>query len=257
MPAIDNLIRDFVLQDIKIAMDSFELTKAISHQGLKGKARELFVERLFRSLMSNEFKFGSGVITDRFGNQASETDVILYSPEILPARDAEETVGIFPIESCIYSIEVKSRITSTEIDDAIKKGQALDKLDAFYFVNRGPLSTRPITVLFAFSSDLKSGPEEEFKRFKERIDVAGIGSLGVPPIRVLCVVGKGYWYYGPATNDPTFGWRQTSASGQYQFAEVLSLASGILNTIRIEKPQRVGLPFGHYLLELGPIIDAK
>jgi hypothetical protein len=256
MPAVNNLVRDFVLQDISAAMDSFEKTRAVEHRGLKGKAREIFVKKLFQSLLTNDFKFGSGVITDRHGNQAKETDVILYCPEVLPARDAHEAVGYFPIESCIYAIEVKSVVTAKEIEDAIKKGQALDTLECLFFTNYGPLSTRPITVLFGFSSDLKSGPEEEFKRFKSLINAAGHGRFGAPPIRVLCVVGKGYWYYGMANNAPTLRWNRTAASGQYQYSEILSLIAGILNTVRTEKLRRYGLCFGHYLLDDAPILDA-
>jgi len=238
-------------------MDSFERTRAVEHQGLKGKAREIFVKRLFQSLLSSDFQFGSGVITDRLGNQAKETDVILHCPEILPARDAREAVGYFPIESCIYAIEVKSVVTSKEIEDAIKKGQALDNLDSIYYTNNGPLSTRPITALFGFSSDLRSGPKEEFQRFKSLVNAAGIGRFGAPPIRVLCVAGKGYWYYGKANNSPTIQWHRTTDSGQYQYAEILSLIAGILNSIRLEKHQRYGLPFGHYLLNDAPCLDAE
>jgi hypothetical protein len=67
---VDNLIRDFITQDISAALESFEITKKVEHQGLKGKAREIFVQKLFRSLLSHDFRFGSGTITDRYGKQA-------------------------------------------------------------------------------------------------------------------------------------------------------------------------------------------
>jgi hypothetical protein len=43
---VDNLIRDFITQDISAALESFEITKKVEHQGLKGKAREIFVQKL-------------------------------------------------------------------------------------------------------------------------------------------------------------------------------------------------------------------
>jgi hypothetical protein len=82
MPAVDNLIRDFVTQDISAALESFEITKKVEHQGLKGKAREIFVQRLFESLLSHDFR-------------SRETDVILYCPEIMPARDPDN--GVDPV----------------------------------------------------------------------------------------------------------------------------------------------------------------
>ena len=132
MPAIDNLLRTLIIKDIESAMKEFEITRKIEHKGLKGKAREIFVKKLFEKLVSSDFQFGSGIITDRYGKQANETDVILHCPEVMPARDAREAVGYFPIESCIYAIEVKSTVTAQEIDDAIKKGQALDALESVY-----------------------------------------------------------------------------------------------------------------------------
>jgi hypothetical protein len=143
MPAVDNLLRDLIIGDIAAAMESFEITKRIEHQGLKGKAREIFVKKLFQKLISDDFQFGSGIITDRYGKQARETDVVLHCPEIMPATDAREAAGYFPVESCIYAIEVKSTVTSQEIEDAIKKGQALEALDPLYFTERGRYPAGP------------------------------------------------------------------------------------------------------------------
>jgi Domain of unknown function (DUF6602) len=236
MPAVDNLIRDFVTQDISAALESFEITKKVEHQGLKGKAREIFVQRLFESLLSHDFR-------------SRETDVILYCPEIMPARDPDEAAGYFPVEACIYTIEVKSTVSKAEISDAIKKGQALDQLESI-----GPASTRPITVLFGFSSDLKSGPDQEFNRFRSMINEAGLNRFGLPSVRVFCVVGKGYWYFARGNVDGKDGlyWFSSGATGEHP--EMRALISGMINTIRSEKLARYGLPFGSYLLDEGPRI---
>jgi hypothetical protein len=248
-PPADNLIRDFVRRDISAAIQAFEITRKIEHQGLKGKAREIFVRNLFRSLLSNDFQFGSGVITDQFGKQAKETDVILYCPEVMPARDAGEAAGIFPIEACIYAIEVKSMLSATEITDAVEKGRALATLDCVFFNQLGPISSRPITALFAFSSDLRSDGDAEFERFYKIVDGAGKDRFGVPYVRVLCVVGKGYWYW---IQD---GWFRLGASGPLD--EVVGLTAGLLNSVRSEKLRRYGLPFGHYLLTDTPVVRLK
>lgn len=245
----DNLIRDFVLRDIGASIEAFEITKKIEHRGLKGKAREIFVQQLFRSLVSDDFKFGSGVIIDQFGRQAKETDVILYCPEVMPARHADEASGIFPIEACIYTIEVKSVVTASEISDAIEKGKALAQLESVFFTAHGSLSSRPITVLFAFSSDAKSDADAEFKRFLKLVDAAGNDRFGVPYVRVFCVVGKGYWFWRPD------GWFRTAHGGPFE--EVLSLTGGVLNTIRTQKLWRYGLPFGQYLMTGDPIVKVS
>jgi hypothetical protein len=246
MPIVKNLIRDFVTRDVSKAIESYKLAASLKHQGLKGKAREIFVQQLFRPLLSADFGLGSGTITDKYGNQSGETDVVLYCPEIMPPIDAKEPAGYFPIEACIYAFEVKSVVTAAELKDAIKKAQAIDRLESIHFTNRGPASTRPIVTLFGFSSDLKSGPEKEFARFKALIDVAGPNKFGLPSIRVFCVVGKGYWFWNN-------GWHRLGIETKH--AEVLGLVAGVLNSIRAEKQNRYGLPFGHYILDDAPIIS--
>jgi hypothetical protein len=232
MPAVKSLIRDFVTHSVSKAIEEFELASAVKHQGLKGKAREIFVQRVFRPLLSNDFGLGSGTITDRYDNQSGETDVVLYCPEIMPPIDAKEAAGYFAIEGCIYAFEVKSVVTANEIKDAITKGQKLDTLDSIYVTNDGPISTRPITVLFGFSSDLISGPDHEFKRFRNLIDAAGLNRFGVPPIRVSCVLGKGYWYFGERdVNGQKEGrWFRSGSGGKHP--EFVALVAGVLNTIK-------------------------
>ena len=86
------------------------------------------------------------------------------------------------------------------------------------------------------------------------LDAAGLGKFGIPPIRVLCIAGKGYWFSQMVGNPPTIQWHWTAASGQFQYSEILSLITGMLNTIRSEKLRRYGLPFGYYLLDYEPTI---
>jgi hypothetical protein len=246
----NNLIRNFIRNDIAAAIRSFETTKRVKHRGLKGAAREIFVEKLFRSLLSDDFRLGHGVITDIAGKQARETDVILYCPEVMPAHSADEAVGYFPIEACIYTIEVKSKITAAEIKDAIKKGMALAVLDSMHHSHLPSISTRPITALFAFSSDLKSDGDAEFERFRNLIERAGPDRFGVPPIRVLCVVGKGYWFSHNQTSNEWHWYKLGADQGKH--GEVLGLISGIINSVRTEKFRRYNLLFGHYLLHEVP-----
>ncbi len=63
----------------------------------------------------------------------------------------DEKTGVFPIEIVHYVIEVKSKATNSEVNDAIEKGKKLRQL-------RG---NQPHSAFFAFSSDLTQKAESD------------------------------------------------------------------------------------------------
>ena len=89
----------------------------VDHPGMKGKIREIAVKNLFKPLLTKNIAIGSGKIVDHRGIQSKETDVILYSNDIHPAilYSEHDDIGLFPVETCLYAIEVKS----TNIDDEV------------------------------------------------------------------------------------------------------------------------------------------
>jgi hypothetical protein len=251
-----NLIRDFARKDVANAIAAFESSRKIEHPGVKGRAREIFTQRLLRKFLSADFAFGSGIIIDRFGAQSSETDLILHCPEVLPPYLLDHTAGYFPVESAIYAFEVKSRLTNGEIADAVKKFARLDQLENLFHPQFDQLSSFPITVLFAFESDLKKSPQDEFERFKAALDNAGPNKHGVPVIRVFCVIGRGYWYHADAwiNGKKRRGWWHIRADEDHN--EVLGLVGGVINTVRSEKLKRYGLAFGNYIITEHPVSPA-
>jgi hypothetical protein len=93
----------------------------------------------------------------------------------------------------------------------------------------------PINVLFAFDSDLKGDLEQELKRYLDIDPHTGRPTA----IRVLCIVGRGYWF-----SDNYGNWTKLGVAGK----ETITFLAGLANTI----PQIVaskGKPnFGEYLL---------
>ncbi len=59
------------------------------------------------------------------GGQSRQTDIIIYDNRILPPFIREQRVGVYPAESVIAVIEVKSILGSKEIKDAEKSAKYL------------------------------------------------------------------------------------------------------------------------------------
>ncbi len=134
-------------------------------------------------------------------------------------------MGIFPAESCLYNVEVKSQLNSTELKRSIAGAKSVQELD--YLPTQYHTGTKtetgspalPISALFAFGSDLEGDNKTELDRLLDNDPDGGDN----PAIRVLCVVGKGCWYYG------SDGWKNFLATEDHD--EVLNFLAGTSNTI--------------------------
>jgi|SRR6056297_570515 len=213
----------------------------IDHPALSGTIREILVEQMLQPALSPEVRFGTGKLLDNNGNLSKQMDIVLYSPKILPPGLFDERTGLFPMESCLYTIEVKSKLNATNLKEAInnaKSSRLLSPANTFYF--NGMKSTTsgtplPIHALFAFDSDLEGSGKSELDRYIE------IDPSRSPAISVICVVGKGYWYSGEE------GWQYYQASDDH--TEVLSFLAGISNTMPKLLSAKGRPQFGSYLIE--------
>jgi hypothetical protein len=232
------MFRDRLINNIAYAIREAESACAVSHPGMLGRIRELVAEHLLKPMLPAGFEIGTGKIVDNQGNQSAETDLVIYSRAVLPPVMYSERDGVFPVESSYYAIEVKSRLTGGEVQDAIRKGRTITAL-CYPGKQEGCLRnrTQTVLVLFAFASNL-ADPSSELDRYAEYDS----DWLNDPVLKAICVVGRGYWYHRPADN----GWVFHAASPDYD--EVIDFVSGVVNTVlRVPPFERVA-PLGHYLM---------
>lgn len=98
----------------------------LDHKLTKGELRELFVSNILHSFLTNQFDVGSGIIINQAGLQSNQTDIIIYDNRILPPFIKEQHIGVYPAESVIATIEVKSYLTNSELLKAEKAAQRLN-----------------------------------------------------------------------------------------------------------------------------------
>ncbi|KWZ42580.1 hypothetical protein WS72_06645 [Burkholderia savannae] len=206
---------------------------------------------------------GTGQIVESYtGRLSGQIDIILYDKSILPPILMDEKVGIFPIESVLYTIEVKTTITATELANAHTSAKDLQENFGYLpglrqegVVVEKHRIEKLRSVIFALKTDLSGNNLTEAERYKKfyRDDY--------PYIRAICVAEREYWF-----EDGTYwvGGRDFD-----QCDGVLSFIGGISNTYRAVAASR-GYPLlGRYVvpgemmqLELipsgtGPLLHAK
>jgi hypothetical protein len=233
--------RSRAVDAVRRAVAEFNTAAQIDHMGMRGSAREHAIHALFREFLPTGIEQGKGKIVDHLGNQSAETDLLLYVPRILPPALISSSEGIFPIESCIYAFEIKSRSTSETIQDAITKATRLTTLR--YLDGRigtGTTSMIPFVYL-AYSSDL-SGPTTELERYLS-LRPPVFANERIPVISIICVIGKGYWYFNSSARRWEF--RRPTA----EFDEVVGLLAGVSNTVASTINRRGNPPFGQYLFD--------
>lgn len=196
----------------------------ISHSGLKGEIRESGFGRLMSSLLPAEWDIGRGKIIDSAGRQSAETDLIIYFKKVFPPIFFSEKLGVFPIESCGFAIEVKSKITTMEIKRTVKNFNILKSLEIEKPFHEMPIvfQMRPIRVLFALNSDLSG---DEFHRYKHH----DTDYLEDPAVEILLVHNKGLWIHRKHERNDYPHWEFYGPDGKH--SEFLHFLGQMINQL--------------------------
>ncbi len=186
------------------------------HNGLKGQIRELFVHELLIPAMPRDYVVGSGNILSAYGDISKQIDVVLCDRRILPPILFQSDVGMFPIESALLTIEVKSMLNAHELKSSHDSAQELLAFKHVYPEDKP--YTNVIPHLFAFDSDLVADGKTEIDRYTELL------SGGDPVLRGICVVGRGFWFWNEKN------WHRWDWPGDH--AEVVAFLTSVINVVQ-------------------------
>jgi hypothetical protein len=183
---MNTLMRAILVSRAKGAVVSASALREMGHAVTKGLLREIIIRELLRPLLPASAGIGQGIVVSAFEEQSSQQDIVIYHRELIPSLLLDQTNGVFPIESVISCLEVKSRLTSV---DLLKAQKDAGDLTHQVFAKIGiPYPEMPLCWIFAFTSDLKS-EGEELNRYLKLLGGA------IPHLKGICVVGKGYHHF--------------------------------------------------------------
>lgn len=100
-------------------------TKNLNHRGLKGRLRELFTSKILKKFLTDQFDIGTGVIINQRGEQSKQIDIVIYDKRILPPFIKEQKEGVYPAESVLGVIEVRSWVSKGTIKECSNSAKKL------------------------------------------------------------------------------------------------------------------------------------
>lgn len=222
----NSLFFEHIIQKINSAKNKADtLAKQADHRGIEGAIREIALKECIEPFLTESFRVNSGKIIDSEGNQSRQVDLIIYRKKLIPPILISPELGFFPVESVKYAIEVKSKVTSSNLKDCIENFKSIQNLKSYPKSMEHPL---PVTVLFGFDSDINSS---DLTRLSKNI-------YKNSPLTTVCILGKGYWLFDQK-NQNFFG--KDTRKSEKKFSEFCNFITGLMNTLSQEE-----LTFRHF-----------
>ena len=239
---MNKAFRDLLLGRISAALTNSNALAGVSHAGLKGQLRETIVRDLVRPFLPLRIGVGQGQIVSHDGQISSQIDVILYDPGIVPPVIFDGKDGLFPLESVLATIEVKSVRNATALREAHEFAERLSRLpylpgfrNPYTGETRHHLVEHIIPTVLALSTDLSANGKSELDRMRE------LGFLSYSGLRGICVVGRGCWMAVGAD------WYPFPHAPQY--AEVASFFSALTGALQRVAASRLFPQLDNYLFD--------
>jgi hypothetical protein len=202
------------------------LATGIAHRGIEGEIREIAIRECVEPFLTQSYQCGTGKIIDSLQNISDQIDLVVYHKKVAPPILISRDLGLYPVECVRYVFEIKTKITATEIKDANRKFISISNLVSFPkeqpdgSLKGGEL---PCTVLLAFGSDITGSEIDRYMKHTQSDH---------PPCVVLCVLGKGYWFYDAGTKS---WYGQDTSTLLSSYTEFCMFITGFMNTLASEE----------------------
>jgi hypothetical protein len=253
---MNTYLRDRLRCDCAHVLARAKSEESISHQGLKGRFRELLIDALLAPWLPPFVACGTGLVVDGSNSSymSGQEDIILYdralSPPILASSTAPE--GVFLSNSALARIEVKSRIDANAAKDFVRSSLDVAKLRVV--THRSEVRfTGTLNMLFAFSSDVPASPDKlDFELLRL---VGALNSAGTDPlsriVSTVCVANRGFWKINLQDGKRMWARLRTDDPLDYivWFVACVSSSCFALHAARSGRSVEAGLEgrVGHYL----------
>lgn len=101
------------------------INRLVKHNAEMGRANEIAIANILEGLLPSSLGVGTGVIIDHHGGRSLQTDIIVFDQGQQPQIMAQTTQLMFPVESVIMALEVKTTLDAEAVEDAGKKAASI------------------------------------------------------------------------------------------------------------------------------------
>jgi hypothetical protein len=110
---------------VKNLITESKAIRTLDQTTVNGRLKELFISKILSKFLTSQFGIGSGVIINQVGKTSKQIDLIIYDKRILPPFIEEQNIGVYPIESVLAAIEVRSKVDKSTIKMYAKESAKL------------------------------------------------------------------------------------------------------------------------------------
>lgn len=133
---------------VRLRMEVEGFARLVRHNGERGRENEMALSRLLTNLLPGYLQVGSGMLIDSTGDFSKQLDLVLFDAHDEPTAFAQTTQLLFPVEVALAAVEVKTKLTTSDLDDMIKKTESVRQLHGLAGV------PSPLSVGFAYSTSV-------------------------------------------------------------------------------------------------------
>ena len=227
-----DLIARYFSAIIEGLVKKVEASSPLEHKLTKGELRELFISNILSHLLTKQYDIGTGIIVNQHKEQSNQTDIIIYDNRILPPFIKEQHIGVYPAESVVGVIEVKSHLTKKEILSSEKSSKRLN--ETIYNPSSSLYgdyhSLRPLCATIGFYG---TGVKElnDFEKGKSWLNE------NIKFNFAFCIVGKWSWM-----NLQKSGWAKSSTTANFE--ETKRFIAVFIDNLRTRSERRMQYIFG-------------
>jgi len=258
---MNEYIRAILINKIQHSLKESTIAIYMEHPYLTGKLREIFLSNLIKPLLNNNYSTGTGKVIDYNGAKSNEIDICIYSKNLHPPFffSEKDDLGIFPIESVLKCIEVKSLFNGSTLEDAFKRFEYLENslqhTSGFHDCKDMPLPQVYVKQkydFFAFKSEALKYNAESILKIYSKIDSKWNSE---PLITSICVANKGWLCYIGR------GWYHMAYNKKQDVnEEIIGYLSTLLQDLYHIEKSRGNPRIGYYLFDafqMDKIINGK
>jgi len=216
----------------------------LKHPGLRGRAREIFLRDLLRPFLNPTFDTCTGVVVDSQGGQSNQIDIIVYNKHLLPPILLTAEEGIIPCESTLATIEIKSKLTATELQQSIANARSVKALQPRFYEPNPTTNTKSsiLCSVFAYGSTRKPQNESRtLQRYVKKANQNHNQEIHIP-VSALCISDAVLTYC--SWHDP-----EDPSNNKFEIVQKRALASYLsflYDSITSQAAQRSPMYSAHY-----------
>jgi len=111
----DQLIKRYSSAIIEGLAIKISASSGLKQKLKKGELRELFISNVLNPFLTTQFGIRTGIVINQKEEQSRQIDIIIYDNRILPPFIKEQHIGIYPAESVVGTIEIRSALDKPAI----------------------------------------------------------------------------------------------------------------------------------------------